>query len=691
MLNGKRLAETIEFLLFAGFSASMLSGFYGWAGNDSRFSTAGTIGVCGTAYVWKKRSETDSENTTIKDLMESQDTMQRSLSESQTSLKDSDGNVQTCRNAIAYAKTTESAMKDNYDRLVERHNEAIKLHAEVKAQNDVLQPENTDLKSKAVVWGIQYAETLNDLTSKESEIEALKASMTGLQLDLMGYEAKFDCADEIAKLRAESEVVQLNNQIRDLTLTRDKFSASLQNTGHAYNQAIEQLKADHDSHIAETVEFKKVICEDLPAHFNTLMGGKDSELMHWFGRTNLLTQPQLFDAIGEFTRANLLIKSLWESESNICLDASEILPYADHTGFDLVLSQRDKKARGQAFIESLNEQGNALSVVCGCIKDLKFEYDRINPHRIKTSLVFRKKDRVDKASELTWIPSEQFSRVADLLKKPMTKIMGSTGEGKGIFANLLLAIEANQAKPAIVRLHDPMDNSSEDYWHVAKSSKGKDESLKAIKGFIKEFDARLDSGTSAPGLIDVFDEVDILADADSGINKALLNAAKGMRHNGMKAYMIGQSPSVGKKGFEWSDFDNFNCVYFGAAIVTALDKNPAISTKSEGLRKQYDKLKDYCDSQNDELSLEGWNEKRVGLLVTKGKADFFELPSADSIDCDWTKLHTSICEESATKTETNECLHLHSRVTKTLKNDDGVPIKKYRKCSDCETKFTETL
>jgi hypothetical protein len=113
----------------------------------------------------------------------------------------------------------------------------------------------------------------------------------------------------------------------------------------------------------------------------------------------------------------------------------------------------------------------------------------------------------------------------------------------------------------------------------------------------------------------------------------------------MKACIIGQSPSVGKKGLEWADMDNYNAIYFGTAILTAIEKTPALETKSAALRKRYDKLKDYCESQNEELGLEGWNEKRIGLLVTGGKAELFELPNADSIVCDWSKIPTEITEE----------------------------------------------
>ncbi|MCY7284226.1 MAG: hypothetical protein LH679_12475 [Cyanobacteria bacterium CAN_BIN43] len=245
-----------------------------------------------------------------------------------------------------------------------------------------------------------------------------------------------------------------------------------------------------------------------------------------------------------------------------------------------------------------------------------------------------------------------------------------------------------------MRLHDPMDGSAEDYWQIAKSSKGKAATTKAVKAFVSEFDDRLENHISEPAILEVFDEIDIVADSDSSVNKSLLTCSKGMRHNGMRAVMIGQSPSVGKKGLEWADLDNFNCVYFGTSIYTAIDKTPALQSKKESLRKDYEKLKDFCEKQNEELGLEGWNEYRVGLLVTQDKPYFFELPNADSIVCDWSTLEqtTTASESKVLGSKADlECQHLNSSVRKTYRDKEENPVRRNRKCKDCGASFTEYL
>ena len=61
-------------------------------------------------------------------------------------------------------------------------------------------------------------------------------------------------------------------------------------------------------------------------HFKAYLDARDQELMRLSGHLSVLLQPQYFEAIGGYERANRLIKTLWDSEQCICLDASEIVP-----------------------------------------------------------------------------------------------------------------------------------------------------------------------------------------------------------------------------------------------------------------------------------------------------------------------------------------------------------------------------
>jgi predicted nucleic acid-binding Zn-ribbon protein len=661
--------------------------------DNSKLASLSTLSATVSLYAYTK---VEQENTQDR-LREELETSQASLTEARATLQATiDQNAAQEAQLISFQSglnQLKSRLEDATERLtiVTGERESLKLEA------DCLQGQIVSLEGIKSQWAQKFDQMI---LANAQEVDALNAKVNELSLENIQFKAQFTNADEVAKLRAQQEFYETQQKLEAVKIEYGNVLKKYAEVATLYNSLRSEHLALNDEYVREFTELNEAVSKELPTAFQTVLDTRDQELMRLSGHLNVLLQPQYFEAIGEYDRANRLIKALWEGDSKICLDASEIVPYADQTGFDVYLNLRDRKSRGQAFIDGLNAQGNEFSVICGCIKDLKFEYDRINPHRVKTSMVFRKAQKAESKATIDklWIPADQFgAKVPKLLKKPMTRVMGSTGEGKGVFVNLLLAIEANQAVPALVGLHDPMDSSEEDHWNLPKASKGAAQSLKAVKAFIAEFDRRSENGVAHPRTLDIFDEIDILADRDSSVNKSLLNCAKGMRHNGMRACLMGQSPSVGKKGLEWADLDNFNCVYFGTAIYTAIDKTPALESKSEALRKEYEKLKEYCDRQNEELGLDGWNEYRTGLIVIQGKAYFFELPNADSIVCDWSKLTESSAEiaahlEAKTTSEQShlgcpECGSVNLRNKGKTKDGNS----NYMKCRSCEHNFKVSL
>ena len=657
MLHLKQYQQPASFIGFMASAIALLASttFMNNAKIASLATLAGTVSLYG--YV---KIEQENNQARLKDEL---DTALRTLSQLEMALnecKASENNLLSkikpyiLPDGTMFSVSSQSeliaSMRDNIARLGERLQASETSLLGVKGERsslkldlDRLNGQIASLESSKAHWSKEFDQMISENERLEKENNK--------------FEAQFSSIEEVAKLRANAESRALEDKLKELNQEYTKVAT-------LYNSAVTDLKSLNAEYVTEFSELNEAVSKGIPNAFEAVLNSRDQELMRLSGHLSILIQPQYFESIGEFERANRLIKALYESEQPITLDASEIVPYSDQTGFDVYFNLRDRKARGQAFIDALNTRGNEFSILCGCVKDLSFEYDRINPHRIKTAMVFRKASKKEPKSAIDkhWTPSSQFEKIYKLLKKPVTRVMGATGEGKGIFVNLLLALEANQTVPTFTRLHDPVDGSSQDYWQISKTSKGKTETTKAVKSFISEFNDRLESGVSEPKSLDVFDEIDILADSDSSVNKDFLNSSKGMRHCGMRAYLIGQSPSVGKKGFEWADMDNFNAVYFGSAIITAIDKTPALNSDSVNLRKAFDKLKSFCDLQNEEGEFEEGNLYRVGLLVTSGKATFFELPSADSIVCDWSKL-TQECEakqeavvaSSVSKTPNPEC------------------------------------
>jgi hypothetical protein len=690
----------IENFLLGLLVSSSVATIFGLATNQTKFAVPGSMGVAGSIMLWRESNRNDN----LKQLQEDSINLSKvsaELTHAQsllTGFRTEDGTLIDIDAQKRLIERLEANLSQSEARLRELAEKEMIAKGECKSlemEKESLEQRITSLEDSKAAWEKEFNNQSNEhtqeLKAKDSEITKLNETLNEQNKELVKYQAQFNSVDELAKLRANSELHGITDELEKVKKAHTEKMAEYIKLGNLYNS----LKAEYQTDLAKyQKEFAYLSDEgfkEAETSFNAELSDRDRMLLAASARLSELESPHKFEQVGEYTRADKLIDALYHSDSRIVLDASEIVPI-DYSRFEAYFNLRDRKSRGKAMIESLNAIGEEIHSQLSCIKPIKFEFDPVNPHRIKATFVHKVQKTEPKSNiDKLWIPAEQFAaKIPKLLKKPMTRVMGSTGEGKGIFVNLLLAVEANSSQSAHIRLHDPMDGSSQDYWNIPKTSKGASETKTGIQRFVTEFNERLESGISEPKTLDVFDEVDIVADNDSSINKELLKCSKGMRHNGMRAYIIGQSPSVGKKGWEWADMDNFNAVYFGTSIITAINKTPVLETRSDTLKKEYDKLSKYCQEQNNELGLEGWNEYRFGLLVTGGKTFWFELPNADSIPCDWSKL----TEVSKTETKINlpvTCQHSSYRVRKTYKDEQGNAVKQYRKCKDCDSNFTVDL
>ena len=689
MLQAKGIIENLLAIGAIGFSGMTVLGL---ATERSVIASMGTAGMAGTVALWRETNRKDSfkslesENADLKLDAENAARNVRTIQHDRDSLQADTEALRTSLGTIQ--EELNQGLKDIALTTGER--DALKLQIQgfldLSAQFKVLDQEMSQLSLDHENLQREHSQTLkgrNDLQVKADELEALRPENNRLK----AQEAN---ADELAKLRASLNEAALEKQLKLLTDAYDADTRKAQDQYSIY-LALRQAHKEKIESFQQQFEFLTGTgFKEVEASFNADLDNRDQELMRLAGHVSLLNQPQYFESIGEYERANRLIKALYESEQSITLDASEIVPYSDLTGFDVYFNLRDRKARGQAFIDALNTRGDEFSVLCGCVKDLKFEYDRINPHRIKSSMIFRKASKSISKTDLSglWIPSDRFDRVIGLLKKSITKVMGASMEGKGIFVNSALAIEANKPSPKVVKLHDPEDGSDGDHWQISKVSKNLVETSRAILQFESELHRRNEEKVSKPEIIEIFDEVDKVKIEDRSSKKIFVDCAKNARHWGLNAFVIGQSPSA--NGVEWADFDNFNCVYFGAAIQTAIDKTPSLQSSEVELNKRYKKLKDFCDSESEKYGLEDGDKRRVGLLVTGGKAQFFELPQADSIVCDWSKL--SLTFENVDDKETlvcPECLSINVGKKPRRGNKKLVSglTRHYHVCNDCDHDF----
>ena len=222
--------------------------------------------------------------------------------------------------------------------------------------------------------------------------------------------------------------------------------------------------------------------------------------------------------------------------------------------------------------------------------------------------------------------------VANLNEKPTVRVMGATGDGKGVAFRSLLAIYCEQETGSYIRLHDPQHGSPEDYWGVAKASKSGSEMKEAIGEVANEMRQREENKDSnAPIIVDVFDEIDTQLTKEQ--KAAFPELISRIRHARMRTFLSGQNPKVSRAGLQWSDIEQMTCLYMMSSALDAIKNNPALETSKDKLRSEYDEISQFVQSENE--SFDKARKYRFGLCVRPGGvANWFILPPAEDIVID---------------------------------------------------------
>lgn len=218
--------------------------------------------------------------------------------------------------------------------------------------------------------------------------------------------------------------------------------------------------------------------------------------------------------------------------------------------------------------------------------------------------------------------------VEQILSVPSSRIMGGTGGGKTSLARLVLAAKLTEDE-LILKLHDPLDGSPEDRWNLPKVSVNHEQSRAALQSLNAERDHRLKNNQFTPLSLNVFDEIDKTTKSEKEAKEAVLDFSKDARHCGMKGMFLGQYANVGKAGYEWSEMDNFACIYLNDAAANPIDKYPRLEPYKAELKEQYKAIAQYCTAKNRDLKLDvkDPNAHRFALAVIPNIEPFwFELP-----------------------------------------------------------------
>jgi hypothetical protein len=312
---------------------------------------------------------------------------------------------------------------------------------------------------------------------------------------------------------------------------------------------------------------------------------------------------------------------------------------SDYRGHEATLEFITDRTGRLVLASELNEHSERLQGLTHVLNRPEFKLDAETG--LMTLLVqWAKKPATstsDQAKRLLTPLDEVVKKLVDNLShKPTIRVMGATGEGKGVMVRYLLKyILANHSW--YCRLHDPQHGSSEDHWGIPKVSTSGTELKQALKDIESQMIHREANGWTVTTL-DTLDEIDTHLERKEK-KESFIDLVSRIRHLGMKLILIGQNPKVGRAGFEWSDMQQMNCVYMGASAFDAIETNPQLKPRKEKLTKDYITLSEYYEKVNEGLS--DGEKYLFGLVVIPGKTPLWiELPRPDSIEiaCDETLL-----------------------------------------------------
>jgi hypothetical protein len=477
-----------------------------------------------------------------------------------------------------------------------------------------------------------YALKLAQTPSKWDSLGDLLSLYYCLNDDLANIKTKVIQA--IAKLtqqEKELKLLELDEIIEDWEtanlVPRDKLEHIIRN----YEAALNEFRTDFSSRFDATHQFALAL-EGQTQDDDKFVQGILARMQELETKIHHLSKPLRYL---NATRSDMVI-------ANVIIGYFERLGFildragTDYRGYEATLEFITDRTGRLVLASELNEHVERLQPLTHVLNTLEFKLD---PETGLMTLLVR---WGNKPAANT---SEQSLRLilplADVVKrlieglshKPTIRIMGATGEGKGVMARYLLS-QVLTSNPWYCRLHDPQHGSSEDYWGIPKVSRSGNELKKALKDIEGQMISREATKNRDVVTLDILDEIDTHLDKKEK-KESFIDLISRIRHLGMKLILIGQNPKVGRAGFEWSDMQQMNCIYMGASALDAIKASPQLEPRKDKLTKEYLTLSEHYERENENLQDD--SKYLFGLVVIPGKTPLWvELPRPDSIkvDCD---------------------------------------------------------
>lgn len=576
-------------------------------------------------------------------------------------VQDLKGTIQSLQNETArfpkLAEKIESLTRQNEskDNIIEQvTNELERLISLARtAVEELLQEWETKLSSLVDIKKDQYpklAERLNALLNEgQSKLAdyGLKMAQTPSKWDSLGdlLSLYYCLNDDLAniKTRMIQAIAKLTNQATQHELQevesileewqtanlvpRDKLEHIIRN----YEAALNEFRADFSNRFDTTHQFALAL-EGQTQEDDKFVQTVLARMQELEEKIHQLSKPLRYL---NATRSDMVI-------ANIIIGYFERLGFildragTDYRGYEATLEFITDRTGRLVLASELNEHSERLQPLTHVLNTLEFKLD---PETGLMTLLVRWGNKP--AANTSEQSKRLISPLADVIKKlieglshkPTIRIMGATGEGKGVMTRYLLS-QILTSNPWYCRLHDPQHGSSEDYWGIPKVSRSGNELKKALKDIESQMIAREANNNWTVVTLDILDEIDTHLEKKEK-KESFIDLVSRIRHLGMKLILIGQNPKVGRAGFEWSDMQQMNCIYMGASALDAIEANPQLKPRKDKLTKEYMTLSEHYEREND--GLDDGEKYLFGLVVIPGKMPLWvELPRPDSIkvDCD---------------------------------------------------------
>ncbi|HEY9635207.1 MAG TPA: hypothetical protein V6D14_17530 [Coleofasciculaceae cyanobacterium] len=455
------------------------------------------------------------------------------------------------------------------------------------------------------------------------------------------------CNDDLANIKTKciQAIAKLSNQEKEKDL--DEWNESYQALEERYKLLLKEYcskvdecnrNAIENSNNAKAIieEFTVKTADDVEANWKNatdFVQQLKGEIQRLEEKVEELSKPLKYPGAirSDMKIANIVIEYFYRL--GMILDRAG----TEYRQYEATLEFNSDRTGRLILPKDLNDHSDALQKLTHTLNKPEFKLD---PETGLLTLLVRwankpAVDNTDLAKRLLTPVDEVVKKLVDNLShKPTIRVMGATGEGKGVMVRYLLkSILANHSW--YCRLHDPQHGSSEDYWGIPKVSKSGNELKQALKGIESQMLYREANGWDVTTL-DTLDEIDTHLERKEK-KESFIDLVSRIRHLGMKLILIGQNPKVGRAGFEWSDMQQMNCIYMGASAFDAIETNPQLKPRKDKLTKDYITLSEHYEKVNE--GLDDGEKYLFGLVVIPGKSPLWiELPRPDSIEINCNEL-----------------------------------------------------